>query len=431
MRALSTLSILCVLLATATARAALPGGDRLWVTPAGDPPAVTLYFFWSERCPHCLQARPFVESLPVSHPWVRVESYELYNHPVNRLRYLEFAALLGLEAGSVPTFLWCGEHETGWASEATSGARLLSGLGECYARIYGEPPPSPAPLAEALAAEVIALPWGGALDPASLSLPALTLGMAALDAFNPCAFFILLFLLSLLVHARSRRTMLLVGGVFVFFSGLIYFLFMAAWLNVFRWLGEIQAVTLAAGAVAVLMAAINIKDYFWFKRGVSLTLSETQKTSLFRRMRGLVSAERLPAVLAGTVLLAAAANSYELLCTAGFPMVYTRILTLNELPSFGYYAYLALYNVVYVLPLLAIVLVFVATLGARKLTEAEGRALKLLSGLMMLGLGALLLLAPERLSHVGTAVSLLAGAVALTALVVTLERYARRSERRP
>ena len=266
------------------------------------------------------------------------------------------------------------------------------------------------------------LPGLGVIDPATLSLPVLTLTMAGLDAFNPCAFFILLFLLSLLVHARRRRTMLLVGGVFVFFSGLVYFLFMAAWLNVFRWLGEIQAVTLAAGGVAVVMAAINIKDYFWFKRGVSLTLSDGQKAGLFARMRRLLSAERLPAVLAGTVVLAVAANSYELLCTAGFPMVYTRILTLHELPALGYYAYLGLYNTVYVLPLLAIVLVFVATLGARKLSEAEGRVLKLLSGLMMLGLGGLLLVAPERLNSVSTALVLLLGAVTLTTVIATVHR---------
>ena len=127
-------------------------------------------------------------------------------------------------------------------------------------------------------------------------------------------------------------------------------------------------------------------------------------------------------MLAGTVVLAVAANSYELLCTAGFPMVYTRILTLHELPALGYYAYLGLYNTVYVLPLLAIVLVFVATLGARKLSEAEGRVLKLLSGLMMLGLGGLLLVAPERLNSVSTALVLLLGAVTLTTVIATVHR---------
>ena len=127
-------------------------------------------------------------------------------------------------------------------------------------------------------------------------------------------------------------------------------------------------------------------------------------------------------MLAGTVLLALAANSYELLCTAGFPMVFTRVLTLNELPRSAYYGYLVLYNLVYVLPLLAIVLAFTLTLGARKLTERQGRVLKLLSGLMMLGLGAVLLVAPDRLSSLWTGVVLLSGALVLTAAAARLTR---------
>jgi hypothetical protein len=116
-------------------------------------------------------------------------------------------------------------------------------------------------------------------------------------------------------------------------------------------------------------------------------------------MRRLLRQRSLSGLLLASVTLALAANSYELLCTAGFPVIYTRLLTLQALSAPAYYAYLALYNLVYVLPLLVIVLVFVRTLGSRKLGEAEGRVLKLVSGLMMLGLGGALLLAPELLSR--------------------------------
>jgi hypothetical protein len=116
-------------------------------------------------------------------------------------------------------------------------------------------------------------------------------------------------------------------------------------------------------------------------------------------MRGVVASGSLGPMLASTVLLAIVANSYELLCTAGFPMVYTRVLTLAKLDTWQYYAWLAVYNVIYVIPLLAIVIVFVRTMGARKLSESEGRVLKLVSGFMMLGFGLLLLLAPQLLTN--------------------------------
>jgi hypothetical protein len=129
-------------------------------------------------------------------------------------------------------------------------------------------------------------------------------------------------------------------------------------------------------------------------------------------------------MLVGTVALALAANSYELLCTAGFPMVYTRVLTLQELSGWSYYAYLVLYNLIYVLPLAAIVLVFTFTLGARKLSEREGRVLKLLSGVMMLGLGVTMLLRPEALGSPAIGVGLLALAVLVTGTALWLTRRA-------
>jgi hypothetical protein len=253
-----------------------------------------------------------------------------------------------------------------------------------------------------------------------MSLPLLTLVLAGLDAFNPCAFFILLFLLSLLVHARSRPRMLVIGGVFVLVSGLIYFLFMAAWLNVFLLAGRLRWITLVAALLAISFAVINIKDYFRFRSGVTLSIPDAARPGLFGRMRGLLNANSLPAMLTATVALAITANGYELLCTAGFPMVYTRVLTLNELGTSSYYLYLAFYNAVYVLPLIVIVGLFVATLGSRKLSEDEGRMLKLASGLMMLGLGGVLLVAPASLSHLETALAVPAVALLATAVIMKL-----------
>jgi uncharacterized membrane protein HdeD (DUF308 family) len=238
--------------------------------------------------------------------------------------------------------------------------------------------------------------------------------IAGMDAFNPCAFFVLLFLLSLLVHQKDRRRMLIIGGVFVAFSGLMYFAFMAAWLGLFRMMGSLPWVTGAAGAMALFIGLVNIKDWFAFKRGFSLSIPESRKADLFQRARRVLNADSLPAMLSATVLLAVAANFYELLCTAGFPMVYTHLLTQHAPDGARHLSYLALYNLVYVLPLLFIVLAFVRTLGARRLSEREGRLLKLFSGLMMLQLGGLLLLAPEKLNNLGLALGMLAGSLVMT-----------------
>jgi hypothetical protein len=396
--------------------AAAAAADTPWVTrDAAGGEQVQLWFFWSAKCPHCLEAKPVVEAMAARNGWLLLHSLELSTSPENARLYLKMAAALGEEARSVPGFIVCGRMLVGFDSAATTGRELEAIARGCLGGGAGAP---------AEAGGTVALPLLGSMELGQLSLPTVTLLLAAMDAFNPCAFFVLLFLLSLLTHERSRRRMLVIGGVFVLCSGLVYFALMAAWLNVFLIAGELRAVTIAAGAIALFMAAVNLKDYRWFKRGITLSIPERAKPRLFQRMRGLLQARSQAALLAGTVTLAIAANSYEALCTAGFPMVYTRLLTLQQLPPAGYYAYLALYNVVYVLPLLVIVLTYVRTLGARKLSEAEGRILKLVSGVMMLGLGGTLLLAPTALADPLLALGLVLAALAAGGVAWWRERDA-------
>jgi len=398
-----------------------------WVTvdAAGDV-SVHLYFFWTATCPHCQRAKPFVEALPARYPWLTLHSHVLDRaHRENVSMYVDMARALEKKAGSVPAFLYCGKMFTGYDEELTTGAFLVDGLLECHAKALETDGRIETAESEPAAEEpALSIPLLGEINVEALSLPALTLVLAGLDSFNPCAFFVLLFLLSLLVHARSRQRMLIIGGTFVFFSGFIYFLFMAAWLNLFLVIGNTQWVTLGAGLVALILGLINVKDFVWFKRGVSLSIPDDAKPKLYERMRGLVAADNLAAMMVGAIALSIAANSYELLCTAGFPMVFTRALTLNDLPTSSYYLYLVFYNVIYVIPLLLIVGVFVATLGSRKLSEREGRVLKLLSGLMMFELGIVLVLAPAALNNVMTAVVLLVVALLLT---FVLTRFGRKT----
>ena len=379
--------------------------EPVWTEPAASGVQVHLYLFWSKNCPHCLEARPRLLDLAARNAWVRLQDFELSEHRGNVERFVALAKQVGGEARAVPTLIYCGRMEVGLDSSDAGMAKLLGRLQACRA-LHGTAADS--------GTASLRLPLLGEIDPARLSLPLLTVLIAGMDAFNPCAFFVLLFLLSLLVHQSDRWRMALIGGVFVAFSGLMYFAFMAAWLNLFLVLGSLPWVTGAAGLLALLMGAVNVKDFVRFRQGLSLSISDSGKATIFQRARRLLTAESLPAMLVATVVLAVSANFYELLCTAGFPMVFTRLLTLQDGGAAQHYVYLALYNVIYVLPLLAIVIAFVRTMGARKLSEREGRLLKLLSGLMMLGLGALLLLAPEKMGNLGMALAIPLSAFALT-----------------
>ena len=406
-----------------------PESDAFWYGAAADgTPTVRLYYFFSPTCPHCQAAKPFLQEMAGRKPWLEIKRYAVKDNRANAKFFFETAKSLGVEALSVPGFVFCRQVVIGYDSAATTGADIEKAIDACHANRLANPGAT-APVAggsvpagattaiEEEAGTALHLPFIGAINAQAMSLPLLTVVLAGMDAFNPCAFFVLLFLLSLLVHAKSRARMLIVGGTFVMFSGIVYFVFMAAWLNVFLIAGELRVITVIAGLLALTVAALNIKDYFWFKTGPSLSIPESAKPGLFKRMREVVTSGSMGPMLASTVLLAIVANSYELLCTAGFPMVYTRALTLANLESWQHYAWLAVYNVIYILPLLAIVLVFTKTMGARKLTESEGRILKLVSGFMMLGFGLVLLFAPNLLTNTLASILVLGLAVAASLVI--------------
>jgi len=254
---------------------------------------------------------------------------------------------------------------------------------------------------------VIDIPFIGRVNLSSLSLPVLTAVLGGLDSFNPCSFFILIFLLNLLIYLQSRRRMLLVGGIFIFFSGFFYFIFMFVMFNTLLISKSfISMISVAVGIVALGIGLLNIKDFFSLKRGPSLSIPEEKRKKTFKRIRKLVKSPSLLAMLGGTIFLAVSVNFYELLCTLGFPLIFTTRLTEANLPLAGYYLYIFFYNVVYVIPLIIILGVFVFTLGTTKLSEWQIQRLKLFSGIMIFSFGLCFIINYMWLEKVETAIVL-------------------------
>ena len=267
------------------------------------------------------------------------------------------------------------------------------------------------------------------INVSALSLPVLTVVLGGLDSFNPCAFFILIILLNLLIYVQSRKRMLLIGGIFIFFSGLLYFIFMFVLFNVFLLTREhMIIVTIAAGVIAFTLGVINIKDFFFFKKGASLSIPDEKKPELFKRMRSLVKAPQVAAAVAGTIVLAGVVNFYELLCTLGLPLVFTRQLAFYDLSGVEQALYIFFYNVVYVIPLIVIVLIFVFTLGKIKLSEWHGQILKLLTAIMLTSFGILFLLDYTILENVVTPILLLIFSLVATVVISKIWKRVRKIE---
>jgi hypothetical protein len=201
-------------------------------------------------------------------------------------------------------------------------------------------------------------------------------------------------MLSMLAGLRDRKKMLIIAGVFVAVQGIAYFAFMAAWLNVFLFVGLSRASEVILGGIACVAGALNLKDFWAFGRGISLSIPTAAKPGLYAKLRRILQAESLSAAVCGTIVLALLVQVVEFLCTTGFPALYTRILTLRQLDSGTYYGYLLLYNFVYMLDDLLLLTIGVVTLSQRRLQEKEGKWLKLLSGVVMVILGLYLFSSP-------------------------------------
>ena len=404
-----------------------------------------MYFFWGKGCPHCAEEKVFLDEMKKKYPYMQIRDYEVWYNKQNAILLTGMAGAYKIKASGIPvTFI--GEDAFAGFSEE-SKEEIEESIRKCSVTkcidpmekmkgvsgttpadkdtdttVYGDKSKKIEDYECRKKSNIVNIPLIGKVDTSEMSLPFITLIIAGLDSFNPCAFFVLFSLLGLLVYAQSRKKMLIIGSVFVFFSGFIYFLFMSAWLNLFLLMGQVSTITKVAGVVSLIIATINIKDFFVFKKGISLTIPDSAKPKLFDKMRRLMKSTSLLSILFGAAVLAVAANSYELLCTAGFPMVFARILTLNNLSMSSYYMYLIFYNLIYVIPLSIIVIAFTVTLGRKKLTEWQGRVLKLVSGTMMLGLGLVLLLNPSLLNNMLISLLLLSVALAVSVIVAFFTR---------
>jgi hypothetical protein len=257
-------------------------------------------------------------------------------------------------------------------------------------------PPAPQELRDdGQAGDEVALPLFGRLSAGKLGMPLFTIAVGLVDGFNPCAMWVLLLLLSILVNLEDRTRILAIAGTFVIVSGVAYLAFMAAWLNVFLFIGYLRPIQVTVAAIAILVGAVHVKDALAFKRGLSFSIPESAKPGIYARIRRIVNAEHLAGAVLGAITLAVFVNAIELLCTSGLPALYTNILMQQESAAPARYGYLALYITAYMFDDAIMVSAVVITLNRRKLREPGGRWLKLVSGMAILLLGFVMLLRPE------------------------------------
>ncbi len=196
----------------------------------------------------------------------------------------------------------------------------------------------------------IKLPIFGEIDLSKLSLPVLTIIMGLADGFNPCAMWVLVYLISITVTLKSKSKLVILVGTFVLSSGILYYLFMTAWLNVFLLVGFIYILSLIIGLVALYYGITSVYEFIKTRGYIQCKLSNNQtRQKSMNKIKELIGQKLSPIVLLSIIALAFVVNSIEFLCSAALPATYTYILTQAKLSFLAYYSYIFFYTVLYML----------------------------------------------------------------------------------
>lgn len=397
---------------------------------APDASRPTLYVFVQDGCPSCERMKPFIHSLDESMPELRVRMMEITSSPEYRRVFLELGRALGVGQLSVPAVFigdrgWIGYSESTTRQIAEAASRCVAeGCDDALEVQLGIGSGDRNPRTAAVTGRDVPEVFG--LQPEELPVFAGTALIAFFDGFNPCSLWVLTFLLAMVMHSGSRRRVLLVGGVFLLVTAAVYGLFIVGIAQAVVLVAHVTWIRIAVVALALAMGAINIKEYFAFKQGVSLTLSAGRRSWIGRRFGELGKGSQSTGLLIVTTAgLAAGIAIVELPCTAGFPVVWSNMIA-NADVGFPLFALLlGLYLFVYLL--IELVIVVAATVAFKRvvITERTGRVLKLVGGSIMVALALVLLFRPALMDSLASMLVVFGAAAALSVVLALLARFVR------
>ncbi len=384
---------------------------------------IDLYFFYGNGCPHCSKEEKFLERLKKEKDNINIHYFEAWQNRDNAKILSQIGQELGINVAGVPMLFISDQAIIGYYNDKVTGKQILDliaryeneGCSDVVGLITGLKKNSEECVhgcdtgdSECIhncgcqadqsqnssnSPDIIGVPFFGEINVKTVSLPILTFLLAAADGFNPCAMWVLMFLISLLLGIEDRRRMWVLGSVFILASGAVYFLFLSAWLNLFLFLGFVFWIRISIALVALASGFWHLKEAWDSREGCPVTEGEKRR-QVFYRLKALVLEKNFWIAIGGIIILAAAVNLVELVCSAGLPAVYTSVLSLANLSTWQYNAYLLFYILIFMLDDLFIFIVAMTTLRMKAISSRYTKWSGWVGGIIMIIIGLLLIFKP-------------------------------------
>lgn len=369
---------------------------------------VTAYFFYGKGCPHCAKEEAFFESIADKYPNLELRKFEVYFNKDNSSILKKIGEALDVEVSGVP-FLIIGDKTFVGFSETTTPTEIEDRIKECISGGYTDSVAKILKDQEKINLEnekkdtetlpvkekILKLPFIGEVNIYNLSIPVLAVFIGLLDGFNPCAMWVLIFLISLLLGMKDKKRMWILGSAFIVASASVYFIFMSAWLSLILFLGFVIWIRLLIGLVALFGGGYSLREFFKSKSNTCKVTSGEREQKIFEKLKNIVKQNNFWFALGGIILLAFMVNLVELVCSAGLPAIFTQVLAINNLSTTQYYLYILLYVFFFMLDDLIVFFIAMFTLRMTGLSSKYARYTNLIGGILMVIIGILLVFKPE------------------------------------
>lgn len=367
---------------------------------ADSPKKVTLYLFHSKTCMHCKDEIEFLNEMKDKYPNLVVKEYEVSNRNNAKLM-ADVKSIFDNNSQYVP-YTTIGTRD--YVGFSSINADLIeqaiieySNKDHCdKTGVYLKETDSTYCSEEDIESlDNIKLPLLGKVNPKEVSLPILATVLGTIDGFNPCAMWVLIFLITMLVGMKNKKRMWILGVTFLTVSALIYLLFMVAWLNITIKLTSIVWIRLLIALVAFIGGSINIRSYMKAHESGCEVVDNSKRKKIIAEIKKFTTEKSFLLALTGVIALAVSVNMIELACSAGLPIVFTQILALNNLSNFQYWIYILVYIFFFLLDDLIVFTIAMVTFKVTGISTKYTKYSHLIGGIIMLLIGLLLVVKPE------------------------------------
>ena len=369
---------------------------------------IDIHLFYSSSCPHCKSEKEYLNELSKNDESIKVHLYEVSKDKDNSALLDKVQKLIDGESPYVPYTVIGSKYKVGFSNSTKVELEniISSYKEEGYVDIVGGiidgsiTSDNIDKYLEKTNVEVdddVSIPLLGKVDPKDVSIPIIAIIMGLVDGFNPCAMWILLFLISMLLGMKDRKRMMYLGSLFIVASASVYLLFMVAWLNIVINVTSIKWVQILIAIVALIGGLINIRSYIKSLGQDSgcTVVDDNKRKKIFGKIKKFTSEKSLILASVGVVLLAISVNVVELACSAGLPVLFTNILAINNVGTNLSSIYILIYIFFFMLDDLIVFNVAMFTLKVTGVTTKYTKYTHLIGGLIMLLIGILLIIKPE------------------------------------